>query len=96
MPVLLALSSVAAAIGLSTLASHLVPVDRHHASVILLIGMAVGVDYSLFYVRREREERARGAGHLDAVEIAAETSGHAVVVSGVAVIDRDGRHVPRR
>jgi RND superfamily putative drug exporter len=54
--------------------------------VILLIGMAVGVDYSLFYLRREREERAKGRGHVDAVEIAAATSGHAVVVSGVAVI----------
>jgi RND superfamily putative drug exporter len=85
-PVLLALSSVAAALGLSTLASHLVPSTDTTSSVILLIGMAVGVDYSLFYVRREREERARGHGHLDAVEIAAETSGHAVVVSGVAVM----------
>ncbi|MEH1102443.1 MMPL family transporter [Micromonospora sp. CPCC 205561] len=85
-PVLLALSSVAAAMGLSTLASHLVPATDTTASVILLIGMAVGVDYSLFYVRREREERARGRSGLDAVEIAAETSGHAVVVSGFAVI----------
>jgi len=85
-PVLLALSSVAAAIGLSTLASYLVPAVDTTASVILLIGMAVGVDYSLFYVRREREERAKGRSHLDAVEVAAETSGHAVVVSGVAVI----------
>ncbi|MEV6923089.1 MMPL family transporter [Dactylosporangium sp. NPDC051485] len=84
-PVLLALSSVAAALGLSTLASHLVPSTDTTSSVILLIGMAVGVDYSLFYLRREREERARGRAHLDAVEIAAETSGHAVVVSGVAV-----------
>ncbi|MGW4502076.1 MMPL family transporter [Micromonospora sp. NPDC004336] len=85
-PVLLALSSVAAAMGLSTLASHLVPATDTTASVILLIGMAVGVDYSLFYVRREREERARGRSGLDAVEIAAETSGHAVVVSGLAVM----------
>ncbi|MFJ6199971.1 MMPL family transporter [Micromonospora sp. NPDC092111] len=85
-PVLLALSSVAAAMGLSTLASHLVPATDTTASVILLIGMAVGVDYSLFYVRREREERAKGRSGLDAVEIAAETSGHAVVVSGFAVI----------
>jgi putative drug exporter of the RND superfamily len=54
--------------------------------VILLIGLAVGVDYSLFYLRREREERAKGAGHIDAVEIATATSGHAVVVSGVAVM----------
>ncbi|MGK5522377.1 MMPL family transporter [Micromonospora sp. URMC 107] len=85
-PVLLALSSVAAAMGLSTLASHLVPATDTTASVILLIGMAVGVDYSLFYVRREREERAKGRSGLDAVEIAAETSGHAVVVSGLAVM----------
>ncbi|OJF10075.1 MMPL family transporter [Couchioplanes caeruleus] len=85
-PVLLALSSVAAAIGLSTLASHLVPANDSTSSVILLIGMAVGIDYSLFYVRREREERAKGRGHVDAVEIAAETSGHAVVVSGTAVV----------
>ena len=85
-PLLLALSSVTAAMGLSTLASHLVPSTDVTASVILLIGMAVGVDYSLFYVRREREERAKGRGHVDAVEIAAETSGHAVVVSGTAVV----------
>ncbi|HEX8346191.1 MAG TPA: MMPL family transporter [Actinoplanes sp.] len=85
-PVLLALSSVAAAMGLSVLVSHLVPANDSTSSVILLIGMAVGVDYSLFYVKREREERARGRGHVDAVEIAAETSGHAVVVSGMAVI----------
>ncbi|HEX2772584.1 MAG TPA: MMPL family transporter, partial [Micromonosporaceae bacterium] len=85
-PVLLALSSVAAAIGLSTLASYLFPSVEATASVILLIGMAVGVDYSLFYIRREREERAKGRSHLDAVEVAAETSGHAVVVSGAAVI----------
>jgi RND superfamily putative drug exporter len=85
-PVLLALSSVAAAMGLSTLASHLIPANDSTGSVILLIGMAVGIDYSLFYVRREREERAKGRGHVDAVEVAAETSGHAVVVSGVAVI----------
>jgi RND superfamily putative drug exporter len=85
-PLVLALSAVAAAIGLSAAASHLVPAVDAANSVILLIGMAVGVDYSLFYLRREREERAKGRGHVDAVEIAAATSGHAVVVSGTAVI----------
>nr|WP_205863113.1 MMPL family transporter [Planosporangium thailandense] len=85
-PVILALSSVVGALGLSDLASHLIPGNDNTSSVILLIGMAVGVDYSLFYLRREREERARGRSHLDAVELAAETSGHAVVVSGIAVI----------
>jgi RND superfamily putative drug exporter len=85
-PVLLGLSAVGAAIGLSALTSYLVPVQDTTNSVILLIGLAVGVDYSLFYLKREREERAAGAKHLDAVEIAAATSGHAVVVSGIAVI----------
>ena len=85
-PLVLALSAVVAAIGLSAAASQLVPAVDVVNSVILLIGMAVGVDYSLFYLRREREERARGRGHVDAVEIAAATSGHAVVVSGLAVI----------
>ena len=54
--------------------------------MIVLIGMAVGVDYSLFYLKREREERAKGRSTLDAVEIAAETSGHSILVSGGAVI----------
>ena len=54
--------------------------------MIVLIGMAVGVDYSLFYLKREREERAEGRTTLDAVEIAAQTSGHSILVSGGAVI----------
>ena len=60
LPVLLAFSGVLATLGLSSLASHLVAAGDATQSVILLIGMAVGVDYSLFYLRREREERARG------------------------------------
>jgi RND superfamily putative drug exporter len=85
-PLLLALSAVGTAIGLSGLVSHLLPVSDTLNSVILLIGMAVGVDYSLFYVRRTREERARGASRRQAIDIAAATSGHAVVISGIAVI----------
>lgn len=85
-PVLLAASSVAATIGLMAPLSHLIPSDDTTASMIVLIGMAVGVDYSLFYLKREREERAKGRSTLDAVEIAAQTSGHSILVSGGAVI----------
>ena len=53
---------------------------------IMLIGLAVGVDYSLFYIRREREERAKGHGKLDAIDIAAATSGRAVLISGLTVM----------
>ena len=48
------------ALGLTALISHVMHMDQSINSVILLIGLAVGVDYSLFYLRREREERARG------------------------------------
>jgi putative drug exporter of the RND superfamily len=85
-PLLLALSAVGSSIGLSALASHIFPDSGSTSQVILLMGMAVGVDYSLFYLKREREERAKGASHVRAVEIAAATSGHAVVVSAFAVI----------
>ena len=86
LPVLLAVSSVAATLGVSAVLSHLVPADPTVSSMVVLIGMAVGVDYTLFYLKREREERARGRSTADAVEIAAQTSGHAVVVSGLAVV----------
>ncbi len=88
-PLLLAVSSIGASIGLSQLISHLIPDAGVGNNVILLIGMAVGVDYTLFYLKREREERSRAGGRLGAealVGIAAATSGRAIVVSGLAVI----------
>ncbi|MER5220743.1 MMPL family transporter [Streptomyces flaveus] len=87
-PLLLALSSIAAAVGLTMVASHVFPDNGISTNIILLIGLAVGVDYTLFYLKREREERARAGGRLSpqaVVELAAATSGRAVVVSGLAV-----------
>ncbi|MFB4319062.1 MMPL family transporter [Actinomadura sp. 21ATH] len=87
-PLLLALTSIVAAVGLSMLASHAFPDSGVGTNVILLIGLAVGVDYTLFYLKREREERARSGGRLSSravVELAAATSGRAVVLSGLAV-----------
>ncbi|MBE1461162.1 MMPL family transporter [Kibdelosporangium phytohabitans] len=89
-PLLLALSSVGASMGLYTLASHVFPdAGGAVANVILMIGLAVGVDYSLFYLKRAREERARSRGeltHRAAIELAAATAGRTVVVSGLAVL----------
>ncbi|MFI6608056.1 MMPL family transporter [Streptomyces sp. NPDC050507] len=88
-PLLLALSSIAATMGLAMLASHLMPDPGVGTNMILLMGLAVGVDYTLFYLKREREERSRAAGRLSSealVELAAATAGRAVVVSGLAVI----------
>jgi len=84
-PLLLAATAVAAAIGLLGPLSQVWAVDDAVASVVLLVGLAVGVDYSMFYLRREREERARGKDELGALEAAAATSGRAVLVSGVTV-----------
>ena len=75
-----------AALGLVAIPSQLFPVDGNLSAVILLIGLAVGVDYSLFYLRREREERAAGRGERAALEVAAATSGRAVLISGLTVI----------
>ena len=85
-PLILAITAVAAAIGLIGPISQIWPVDESISSVVLLIGLAVGVDYSMFYLRREREERARGLSEEAALEAAASTSGRAVLVSGITVI----------
>jgi RND superfamily putative drug exporter len=85
-PLLLALSGVVATVGLVALPSHLVPMDSNVSAVILLIGLAVGVDYSLFYLKREREERAAGKGSRAALEAAAATSGRSVLISGLTVM----------
>lgn len=85
-PVLLALSAVVIAMGMFAVSTYAVPDNGSTANVILLIGMAVGVDYCLFFVRRQREERERGVGKIDAVEIAARTAGHSILVSGCAVL----------
>jgi RND superfamily putative drug exporter len=85
-PLLLGFTAVLAALGLTALFSHLLRVDESINSVILLIGLAVGVDYTLFYLRRVREERMRGRSPADALQVAAATSGRAVLVSGLTVM----------
>ena len=77
---------MAAAISLIGPISQIAPVDESINSVVLLIGLAVGVDYALFYIRREREERARGRSEEAALEAAAATSGRAILVSGITVM----------
>ena len=86
LPLLLALSAVFATIGLLAIPSQLMPLDADVGVVVLLIGLAVGVDYSMFYLKREREERAAGRSERAALEAAAATSGRSVLVSGLTVL----------
>ncbi len=84
-PVLLGATAVIAAFGLLGPISHVFPLDSSVKTVVLLIGMAVGVDYALFYVIRSREERSRGLASHDALERTARTSGRTVIVAGTTV-----------
>ena len=85
-PVLLAVTAVVAAFGLLGPISQLFPLDDSVKTVVLLIGMAVGVDYALFYVVRSREERQRGGSTRAALERTSRTSGRAVLVAGTTVM----------
>jgi putative drug exporter of the RND superfamily len=85
-PLLLAATSVVSAISLLAIPSRLVPIDSTTSSIVLLVGMAVGIDYSLFYLRRVREERTGGATTQQALRTAARTSGRAIVAAGLTVM----------
>jgi putative drug exporter of the RND superfamily len=86
LPLGLATMAILAANGLVAFTSRLSGVTVQATSVMLLIGLAVGVDYSMFYVKRQREERAAGRPVLDAIEAAAATSGRSVLISGLTVL----------
>ena len=85
-PLVLGITAVAAAMGAVGVLSQFAPTSETTASVVVLIGLAVGVDYSLFYIRREREERRAGRSESAALDAAAATVGRAILVSGLTVI----------
>ncbi|ADD41159.1 MMPL family transporter [Stackebrandtia nassauensis] len=85
-PLILAVTTVATAFGLLQLLGQWIPMNSATSSMVLLIGMAVSVDYTLFYVRRQREERAAGRDTAEALRVTARTSGRVVVISGLTVM----------
>ena len=85
-PLLLAATAVVTAISLTSVIGQWLPTGQSTSEVVLIIGMAVGIDYTLFYLRREREERAKGRSTAEALRIAASTSGRAIVISGLTVM----------
>jgi RND superfamily putative drug exporter len=86
LPLVLGASAVAAAVGLVGPVSKLYALPADVADLMVIIGLAVGVDYAMFYSRRVMEERDRGHSAEEAVEIAAATSGRAVLISGMTVL----------
>src|SRR5213078_2572352 len=85
-PLLLGLTAVLATAGLLAIPSKILPMDESIFAVVLLIGLAVGVDYTMFYLKREREERAEGRSEEAALQAAAATSGRSVLISGSTVL----------
>ncbi|GLY17878.1 membrane protein [Kineosporia sp. NBRC 101677] len=85
-PVLLGVAAVGTALGLTALISQTYKVDQNTQSMVLLIGLAVGVDYALFVIRRARQERAHGLEVRETIQVAGRTAGRAVIISGVTVV----------
>jgi uncharacterized membrane protein YdfJ with MMPL/SSD domain len=85
-PIVLALSAIIGAMGLVGVYSQVfAPISQYVVQIVVLIGLAVAVDYSLFVISRFRTERRAGRDKLAAIEVASSTAGRAVFFSGLAV-----------
>jgi uncharacterized membrane protein YdfJ with MMPL/SSD domain len=85
-PLLLGVSAFVATTGLLGPVSQLSPLHEAVGQVTMLIGLAVGVDYAMFYLRRMMEEKDKGRSSEAALDVAAATSGRAVLISGFTVM----------
>ncbi len=85
-PILLAIAAIFIAIGLTGVVGQFVELNEFVPNIMTMIGLAVGIDYSLFILSRYREERANGLSEADAVDKAWATAGRAVVFSGITVV----------
>jgi RND superfamily putative drug exporter len=85
-PVFLGLTAVVATTGLLGPVSRLAELHPAVAQVVLLVGLAVGVDYAMFYLRRMVEEQDKGRSSEAALDVASATSGRAVLISGFTVM----------
>ncbi len=85
-PVVLALLGIIVATGITATISLITPMDTTSTTMITMIGLAVGIDYTLFIVERFREERRNGHDKMKAIDIAADTSSRAVLFSGLTVL----------
>ena len=86
LPIVLAIVSIVVAVGATALVGELFELSTFVVNIITMIGLAVGIDYSLFIVQRYREERERGLDKLTAIERSGATANRAVFFSGLAVV----------
>ena len=86
LPLLLGAVSILVAFGLTAIVGQALDLFVFVTNVITMIGLAVGIDYSLFVIARYREERRRGATKFDAIELSGATASKAVLFSGTTVV----------
>jgi uncharacterized membrane protein YdfJ with MMPL/SSD domain len=84
-PIGIALVSIFTAVGVATITSQAKPLNFYFYEMIILMGLAVGIDYSLFIINRFREERAAGRPKLEAIQVCCDTTGRAVLYAGITV-----------
>jgi RND superfamily putative drug exporter len=85
-PLVLAMISIAIAFGITMLAGHVFDLSIYVVNMLIMIGLAVGIDYALFVVGRYREEREKGADVLGAITRTGDTAAKAVLFSGLTVV----------
>ncbi len=85
-PVILAIVSIVIALGVASVVGQAFALSFFVPNIIFMIGLAVGIDYSLFIIARYREERARGLDKLEAIGRSGSTASRAVFFSGMTVV----------
>jgi len=86
LPVIVGVLAITIALGLVTIAAHYLPMSVFVLNITTMVGLGVGIDYSLLIVTRFREELNRGLSPADAALRTVETAGSAVVTSGLTVV----------
>jgi putative drug exporter of the RND superfamily len=85
-PIVMAVFAIAVALGLVSLIGQAVEFNLFVTNMVTMIGLAVGIDYSLFIVSRYREERKKGFDKLEAIGASGATANRAVFFSGLTVV----------
>ena len=86
MPLVLSILSIVLALTLTALIGHVYPVNFFVLNILTMMGLAVGIDYTLFIISRYREERARGLEKIDAIAATGATANRAIFFSGMTVV----------
>ena len=85
-PLALAMGAITTAMGIAALVSQVYALAEGFDVLLSMLGLAVGIDYSLFIVSRFRYERQAGRDKLEAITVASNTTGRAVFYAGVTVM----------